>query len=40
MKYVNEKTGVTIETKNKISGGNWKLVVDKKTEPKKSSGGK
>lgn len=36
MKYINKKTGATIETKSLIAGENWELVNYKKEEPEKT----
>lgn len=36
MKYKNTKTGATIETSTKVSGENWELEIDKKSEKKKT----
>ena len=36
MKYKNTKTGATIETSTKVSGENWELEIDEKSEKKKT----
>jgi len=37
MKYINTTTGAVIETASIISGGDWKLVEEKKKTKKKES---
>lgn len=36
MKYKNTKTGAIIETSTKVSGKNWELEIDEKSEKKKT----
>lgn len=37
MKYINTVTGAVLETASVISGGDWKLVEEKKKAKKKES---